>query len=74
MLASNNTASLSPLDASRTARNKDRAMKSYRQELWFELPRRRQLVNITAQVEQCLRESDVQEGLCLVNTTRFPGG
>ena len=42
-------------------------MKSYRKELWFEVPRRRQLLNITSQVEQCLRESGIREGLCLVN-------
>ena len=42
-------------------------MKSYRKELWFELPQRRGLVNITREVETCLRESAVQEGLVLVN-------
>lgn len=42
-------------------------MKSLRKELWFELPRRRQLVNITEQVASAVRESRVQEGLCLVN-------
>ena len=42
-------------------------MKSFRKELWFELPRRRQLVNITPDVEAALRESGVREGLCLVN-------
>ena len=42
-------------------------MKSYRKELWFEVPRQRALLNITPQVEQCVLESGVQEGLCLVN-------
>jgi secondary thiamine-phosphate synthase enzyme len=42
-------------------------MKSYRKELWFETRRRRELVNITGQVEACLAESSVREGLCLVN-------
>ena len=42
-------------------------MKSYRQELWFNIPTRRAFVNITRQVEECLRESGVQDGLCLVN-------
>jgi secondary thiamine-phosphate synthase enzyme len=42
-------------------------MKSYRKELWFETPTRRQLVNITPQVEGCLRESGIQEGLLLCN-------
>ncbi|PAW78876.1 MAG: secondary thiamine-phosphate synthase enzyme [Verrucomicrobia bacterium Tous-C9LFEB] len=42
-------------------------MKSFRKELWFEVPKRRQLLNITPQVETALRESGIQEGLCLVN-------
>lgn len=42
-------------------------MKSFRQELWFKTPARRAYLNITAQVEACLRESGVREGLCLVN-------
>jgi secondary thiamine-phosphate synthase enzyme len=42
-------------------------MKSYRKELWFEVPSRRGFINITGQVEQCLAESGVQEGLVLVN-------
>lgn len=42
-------------------------MKSYRKELWFEVPSRRGLVNITRQVEQALAESGVAEGLALVN-------
>jgi len=42
-------------------------MKSYRKELWFEVPQRRQLLNITDLVERCLHESGIREGLCLVN-------
>lgn len=42
-------------------------MKSYRKELWFEIPSRRGFVNITPEVEACLRESGIREGLCLVN-------
>lgn len=42
-------------------------MKSYRKELWFNVPTHRAFLNITPQVEACLRESGVQEGLCLVN-------
>ncbi len=42
-------------------------MISYRQELWFKARRRRELINITSRVENCLRESEIQEGLCLVN-------
>jgi secondary thiamine-phosphate synthase enzyme len=42
-------------------------MKSYRKELWFETPARLAFVNITGQVEDCLRASGVREGLVLVN-------
>ncbi|MBC8206998.1 MAG: YjbQ family protein [Kiritimatiellales bacterium] len=42
-------------------------MKSYRKELWFKVQGRRALINITPQVNECLRESGVKEGLCLVN-------
>lgn len=42
-------------------------MKSYRKELWFNLPTRRGFLNITSNVREALRESGVQEGLCLVN-------
>lgn len=42
-------------------------MKSYRKELFFNLPARRGLVNITAQVNEALRESGIREGLVLVN-------
>lgn len=42
-------------------------MKSYRKELWMHLPTRRGFVNITREVEDCVRESGVQEGLVLVN-------
>ena len=42
-------------------------MKSYRRELWFEVPTRRALVNITGEVERCLRESGIREGLLLCN-------
>jgi secondary thiamine-phosphate synthase enzyme len=42
-------------------------MKSYRKELWFEIPSRRGFINITGQVEKCLMESGIKEGLVLVN-------
>jgi len=42
-------------------------MKSYRKELWFETSRRREYINITREVEACLQESGIKEGLCLVN-------
>ena len=42
-------------------------MKSYRQELWFEVPTRRAFINITPEVERCLAESGIREGLLLCN-------
>ena len=42
-------------------------MKSYRTELWIETASRRQLINITPEVEECLHESGVREGLLLCN-------
>lgn len=42
-------------------------MKSYRKELWFEVETRRGFVNITPQVNACLVESGIQEGLILCN-------
>ena len=42
-------------------------MKSFRKELWFNVPSRRGFVNITPQVEDCLRESGITEGMVLVN-------
>ncbi len=42
-------------------------MKSFRKELWFDIARRREFLNITPQVIAALRESGVSEGLCLVN-------
>ncbi|MFN2149544.1 MAG: secondary thiamine-phosphate synthase enzyme YjbQ [Anaerolineales bacterium] len=42
-------------------------MKSYRKEVWFEVPGRRAFINMTDQVEDCVAESGIQEGLALVN-------
>jgi len=42
-------------------------MKHFRKELWFETEQRRQLINITGAVQECLRESAVSEGLLLCN-------
>jgi secondary thiamine-phosphate synthase enzyme len=42
-------------------------MKSYRKELWFDIKKRRELINITSIVNQCLAESGVKEGLALIN-------
>jgi secondary thiamine-phosphate synthase enzyme len=42
-------------------------MKSYRKELWFTCKQRREFVHLTPQVEACLAESGIREGLVLVN-------
>ena len=42
-------------------------MNAYRKELWFNIPSRRAFINITLQVEECLRDSAIRDGLCLVN-------
>ena len=42
-------------------------MKSYREELWFNVPTRRAFINITPQVDAALKKSGIREGLCLVN-------
>lgn len=42
-------------------------MKSYRKEIWFETDKRRKIIHITPQVLECLKESKIKEGFCLVN-------
>jgi secondary thiamine-phosphate synthase enzyme len=42
-------------------------MKSFRKELWFNVPLRRDYINITPQLEECLKESTVREGMLLCN-------
>ena len=42
-------------------------MKSYRKELWFDIKKRRELINITPKVNECLKESGIKEGLLLCN-------
>lgn len=42
-------------------------MKSYRKELWFDIRNRRELINITPQINECLEESSIKEGLVLCN-------
>ncbi len=42
-------------------------MKSYRKELWFNTTARREITDITDTIEDCLYESGIKEGLCLVN-------
>ena len=48
---------------------RDFFMKTYRKELYFNVPERRAFLNITPQVEEALRESGIREGLCLVNAS-----
>ena len=45
----------------------DMEMKSYRKELWFNVKKRREYINITPQVKECLEESGIREGLLLCN-------
>jgi secondary thiamine-phosphate synthase enzyme len=42
-------------------------MESYRKEIWFETRSRRELINITPTINQCLAESGIKEGLLLCN-------
>ena len=42
-------------------------MRSYRKELWFDIPTRREFRNITAEIESCLQQSGIREGLLLCN-------
>ncbi len=42
-------------------------MKTYRKELWFEIPTRRAFINITPKIQTCIDESGVTEGLVLIN-------
>ena len=42
-------------------------MKSYRKELWFNVPQRRKIINITRDVETAICDSGIKEGLVLVN-------
>ena len=42
-------------------------MKSYRKELWFNTSNRREFINITPRIEECLRESKIKEGILLCN-------
>lgn len=42
-------------------------MRSYRKELWFDVPKRREFIHITPRVEECLKESGIREGFVLVN-------
>lgn len=49
-------------------------MKSYRKELWFNTTQRRQLINITGDVQQCLQESGIKEGIVLCNAMHITAG
>ncbi len=42
-------------------------MKTYRKELWFEVKKRREIINITNLVEQCVKDSGIKDGLVLCN-------
>lgn len=42
-------------------------MRTYREELWFNTPHRRDYINITPEIERAVKKSGIKEGLCLVN-------
>ncbi len=42
-------------------------MKYFRKELWFDVKKRRELINMTPEIEECLNESGIKEGLLLCN-------
>ncbi|RLD73408.1 MAG: YjbQ family protein, partial [Bacteroidetes bacterium] len=42
-------------------------MKTYRKELWFEISKRRAFINITPDIQDCINESRIKEGLVLIN-------
>ncbi len=42
-------------------------MKSLTEHLWFDIPNRRDYINMTSKVEELVEKSNVGEGLCLVN-------
>ena len=42
-------------------------MRHFRKELWFNITKRRELINITPDIRHCIKESSIKEGLCLVN-------
>ncbi len=42
-------------------------MKSYRKELWFNTTKRREMIHITPDIQECVRESGIKEGFVLVN-------
>jgi len=59
---------MSEKDLSSILGEEDRVpMKSFRKELWFNVPGRRAFINITPQVQEALKESGIREGLVLVN-------
>ena len=49
-------------------------MQSYRKELWFHTQARRELINITPQVAECVSESGIREGLLLCNAMHITSG
>jgi len=56
------------------AATEEEAVKSHTKYLWFNTPRRREYINITAEVEQAVRESGVKEGLVLVSAMHITAG
>jgi secondary thiamine-phosphate synthase enzyme len=42
-------------------------VKSFRKEIWVDIEKRREFINITSKVQDCLEESGIKEGLLLCN-------
>jgi len=49
-------------------------VKSYRKDLWYVYPERQGVLNITRDVQDCLKASGIQEGICLINTMNVTAG
>ncbi len=49
-------------------------MKAYTDYLWFNTKNRKELVNITDEVEKAVKASNVQEGFCLVSAMHITSG
>jgi hypothetical protein len=67
MLRPRRAPAFSDAGAVASERREDTRMTAYRKELWFETPTRRAFLNITPQVEAALKESEIKEGMALIN-------
>jgi len=49
-------------------------MKVYTKYLWFNTSKKMEFINITSEIEQAIKESNVKEGLCHVNAMHITSG